>query len=163
MGLRSLQPLIPGSKPGSQGTALSPSRHQSRKRSPGGPLVAACDSCNKQDSAPRRPSRTAPYSWKPKQSPAWPRPARMTDLLSVPPRLPPGYVAPPALLRLGHAPEPRLQPTPSSDQATPPESCPAQAPPPLSQSRPRSCPPDHGDLFQPATPEMFHSPLHCTP
>lgn len=146
MGLRSLQPLIPGSKPRSQGTARSPSRHQSRKRSPGGPLVAACDSCNKQDSAPRRPSRTAPYSWKPKQSPAWPRPARMTDLLSVP----------------------RFQPTPSSDQATPPESCPAQAPPPLSQSHPRSClrprrplpACNPGDVSQPST---LHSiSLTCT-
>lgn len=162
MGLRSLQPLIPGSKPRSQGTARSPSRHQSRKRSPGGPLVAACDSCNKQDSAPRRPSRTAPYSWKPKQSPAWPRPARMTDLLSVPHAShqamwlhPRSYgSATPQSLASSQLPVPTR---PRPQRAVPPRphlSFPKAIPAPA---------PDHGDLFQPATPEMFHSPLHCTP
>lgn len=137
-----MQSLIPGSKPRSQGTARSPSRHQSRKCSPGGPLVAACDSCNKRDSAPRRPSRTAPYSWKPKQSPAWPRPARMTDLLPVP--------------RASHQamwlhPRPKARPRPRASLPANSQFRPGHAPRELSRPGPASPFPKPSPLLPPTT------------
>lgn len=109
VGMRSLHPLILGSKPRSHGTAGSPGRRQRQRRPRGGVLAADCHSCGSRDSTPHGPSRTVPYSQKPEARPAWPRPASASALprprlqFGSQPPLPQGSQAPPMPCYSSHA------------------------------------------------------------